>query len=506
MTDRAEPSWGWARAILALTLLALLVPASRASADVAIGGPPPEVLSGAALFHASSADGRRVVFSSRRRLARDDRDRLLDVYLRAGGRTTLLSRSPVREKAEFVAATPDARTVLVGEEGPLAGTGTLFALLSTDGRRVFLLSEEQLLPEDEDDRRDVYERRDGRLRLVSPGTPGSVRLHAIAADGSRVVVSTNAGLDPGDVDGFDDIYSYGPEGTTLISAGGLRSCPGFSAERERCEVEFAAASDDATRVYFETADSLSPLDADLSTDVYRGGPGGVALVSAGPGDALRSAARLGAISADGRRVLFVGGGPFAGLAPDTYCGLYERRGGRTALISEVRGKPVAVAGCDEEEVALSEDGSAVVFPNGGGAQDRSASLYRRQGGRTTLVSGPPREALGGFLKHVSSDGSRVAFLTWKRLVRADIDGGFDLYTSGPRGFTLLTLGPAGGNGAHFGPPGSLIGDVFPQFGGASADGRRVFFSTQERLLRRDRNEDTDLYERGPAGLRLVSTR
>jgi hypothetical protein len=541
VTSHAEPSRR-ARASLGLALaaLALLLAASPARADIAIGGPPPEVFSGAALFNTTSADGRRVVFSSRRRLARGDRDRRLDVYLRAAGSPVLLSPGPSTEDVNFVTATPDARTVLLRTSAPLLAAdtdtdpdlyrrgpsglelisvgpsrwrlagGMQHAFLSRDGRRVFFLSEQRLLPEDEDAQRDAYEHRAGQLRLLTPGTASSVRLNAIAADGSRVIVTTDAGLDPGDVDGFADIYSYGPDGPVLISAGGLQSCPQLPPERERCKVEFAAASGDATRVYFETEDRLSALDTDSSADVYRGGIGGTQLVSTGPGDAAIASAGLAAISADGRRAFFVGGGPFKGLAPDTYCALYERRGERTALLSTLRGKPVAVAGCDADEVALSADGSAVFFPaGGGGARDSSANLYRLQGGRTTLVSGPPRpspEGLGGFLKHVSTDGSRVAFLTWRPLVPADRDGGYDLYSRGPRGFSLLTLGPAGGNGSHAGPPGSLIGDVFPQFGGASADGRRVFFSTQERLLRRDRNDKTDLYERGPSGLQLVSTR
>jgi len=494
---------------LALAALALLGAASPARADIAIGGPPPEVLSGAALFNAAASDGSRVVFSSRRRLAREDRDRLLDVYLRAGGRTTLLSPGPAgggaSEPVGFLAATPDARAVLVQNDERLAGAEVSFALLSTDGRRAFFLSAEPLLPEDGDDRGDVYESRDGSLRLVTPGTAGTVRLHAIASDGSRVVVSTDAGLDPADVDGFDDIYSYGPDGAALISSGGLQSCPPLPPQRETCKVVFAAASADAARVFFETEDRLSPLDTDSARDVYRGGTEGVELISTGPGDAQASAASLGAITADGSRAFFVGGGPFAPLAGDTYCALYERRDERTALVSVVRGKPVPVARCAGEEIAISADGSAVVFPaEGGAARDRSANLYRRQRGRTTLVSARARGELGAFLKHLSADGSRVVFLTWRPLVRADRDGGFDLYSGGPGGFTLLTLGPAGGNGAHAGPPGSLIGDVFPQFGGASDDGRRVFFSTRERLLRGDRNGGTDLYERGPAGLHLVS--
>lgn len=524
---------------MALAALLVLAFASPARADIAIGGPPPETFSGAALFNATSQDGRRVVYSSRRRLVRDDRDRVLDVYLRKGGKTTLLSPGPTAgEPVRFVAATPDARTVLLRTEGRLtaddrdsspdlyrqgpagldlisigpaaekaSGDELRFGVLAANGRRVFFVSEEQLLGEDDDDRRDVYEHRGGRLRLVTAGTADSVKLHAVATDGSRLVVSTSTGFDPRDVDGFRDIYSYGPGGTTLISAGGLPSCPMFAPERRQCVIEFVAASSDAGRVYFETEDRLSPLDSDSSTDVYRGGERGSELISTGPGDAGSSSASLSAITPDGRRAFFIGG-PFKPLAGDIYCAVYERRGGHTELVSEVRGKPSPVSGCETEDIAVSKDGSAVVFPSGG-SDDQSGHLYRRERGKTVLVSAPRRPSsaqLGAFLKHVSADGSRVAFLTWRALVPADKDGGYDIYSAGPRGFTLVSLGPAGGNAPHAGPPGSLIGDVFPQFGGASDDGRRVFFTTEESLIRRDRNEDDDLYERGPAGLRLVSTR
>jgi hypothetical protein len=235
------------------------------------------------------------------------------------------------------------------------------------------------------------------------------------------------------------------------------------------------------------------------------------LISIGPGNSQSSPMALRALSADGRRAFFVNEGRFEPLAGNTHCALYERRGGRTVLVSVVRGKPISVGACGErDEIELSKDGSAIVFSDGrSGARDQSANLYRRKHGRTTLVSAPPPVSsaqLGAFLKHVSADGSRVAFLTWRPLVPADSDGGYDIYSGGPGGFSLVSIGPAGGNAPHSGAPGSLIGEVFTQFGGASDDGRRVFFSTEERLLRRDRNEDDDLYERGPSGLRLVSTR
>lgn len=433
--------------VLAIAALLSLSSAAPARADVAIGGPPPEVLSGAALFDATSGDGRRVVFSSRRRLARGDRDRVLDVYLREGGRTRLLSAGPSADEAvRFVTATPDARTV-------------------------FFRTAARLSSADTDSAQDIYRHGPAGLELISFGAADPARLHAASADGRRMVISTSAALDPADVDGSPDLYSYEGGRAALVSAGS--------------GVRFLAASADATRVYFESDGRLWPLDLDSSE------------------------AKLAAISADGRRAFFVNRDPFAQLAGDTHCALYERWGTRTTLASVVRGRPFPVD-CEAERIMASKDGSAVVFSiAAGGRRDQSGDLYRRQRGRTALVSAPSRPfsgQVGAFLEHVSADGSRVVFLTWRPLVPRDTDGGYDIYSRGPRGFTLISIGPVGGNGAHFGPPGSLIGDVFPQFGGASDDGRRVFFSTEERLLRHDRNDETDLYERGPAGLRLVSTR
>lgn len=556
MAPRARPARHRTAAlpILALAALSLLAPAPPALADVTYEDPPPAIFSGSALFNATSGDGSRVVFTSRRPLARDDRDGLLDVYLRTEGRTTLLSPSSggggANADVRFVAATPDARTVLFRTEERLTGDDEdltqdmyrrgpsglelisisqsgeaakgkvrfgSFGTMSVDGRRVFFTTNERLLAEDGDDSFDVYEHRGGRLSLVAPGIASNVTLLEVAADGSRVLVHTTVGLDPRDGDRIRDIYSYADGQPTLISGSGSDVCPAYPRERGGCNVYYLDASSDARRVFFDTLERLSPRDSDSSSDVFRGDGRTVELISTGPGDPnsprpLVFRGLLAAISPDGRRALFVTVEKFPPLAGNTRCALYERRGGRTRLVSIVRGRPLSIDSCEFDDIAVSDDGSTVVFSSGWSEErpDVAGELYRRRHGRTALVSAlppPSPRKRGAFLHHLSADGSRVTFLTGRSLVPADSDGGYDIYTKGPRGFSLISIGPAGGNAPHRTAPGSFFdADVFTQFGGASQDGRRIFFATREQLLRRDRNGKIDLYERGPSGLSLVSVR
>lgn len=532
-------------AIAATAVAAALASASApASADITSGGPPPEVHSGAALFNAASQNGRRVVFSSRRPLARGDRDRTLDVYLRTAGKTVLLSSGggagKAGERVEFEGATPDARTVVfrtqdrltaedddsgwdlyrrgplgldlvsVGNGDPEAGEIMRFGAVTNDGSQVFFTTGEPLVAGDDDSNADVYGYRSGRTRLLSLGPATGARFVAAAADGSRVLFSANVALTPADTDGNrEDIYEHRNGAIVLVSeGGGPGSCPEEVPLRPGCPIEKPLASADASRAYFQTVDRLLPQDGDSSSDVYMHGPGGLRLISTGPADRQRTGASLAAISMDGRRAYFSSGETFGGLSGDRHCALFERRAGRTSLASATRRGAVSVPGCEPEEVLVSRDGSTVVFAAAANTDDSGFNIYKRSGRRTdAILIAPPRAVhpFGGFLLHVSADGERVAFLTTRSLVRADRDGGYDIYTRGPAGFRLRTLGPFGGNTPHV-APGALDGEVFTQFGGASADGRRVFFATDERLLRRDRDDAADLYESGPSGMKLISTR
>ena len=82
------------------------------------------------------------------------------------------------------------------------------------------------------------------------------------------------------------------------------------------------------------------------------------------------------------------------------------------------------------------------------------------------------------------NGARVIFTTTERLVAADLDSSSDLYERTGSTTTLLSTGSTGGNG-EFGV----------LFEGASADGTRVFFLTNEQLMPSDTDTMQDAYER-----------
>jgi hypothetical protein len=95
----------------------------------------------------------------------------------------------------------------------------------------------------------------------------------------------------------------------------------------------------------------------------------------------------------------------------------------------------------------------------------------------------------------SSDGLRVFFYTVESLVSADSDTSWDVYERSGGQTTLVSTGPAGGNG-----------DFDAPFAGASADGTRVFFHTEESLVVADTDTRPDVHERSGGQTTLVSTR
>jgi hypothetical protein len=114
-------------------------------------------------------------------------------------------------------------------------------------------------------------------------------------------------------------------------------------------------------------------------------------------------------------------------------------------------------------------------------------VYERSGGTTALVSAGPVGGSGNFdvyLDGGSSDGARVFFTTQESLVAQDGDViQYDVYERSGGTTTLVSTGPIGGNGAF---------DTF--LVGRSADGARVFLTTEERLAAADTDSVQDLYQ------------
>jgi hypothetical protein len=183
-------------------------------------------------------------------------------------------------------------------------------------------------------------------------------------------------------------------------------------------------------------------------------------------------------------------------------GLASRASAEHDELEQVSTGPTGGNGAVEPSfVGASSDGSRVFFTTGeslvSADTDTALDVYERSGGQTTLVSTGPTGGNGAALATLagaSADGSRVWFSTAESLVSADTDTFADVYERSGGQTTLVSTGPNGGNG------------IFSaSFMGASVDGSRVFFVTQESLVSGDANPQLDVYERAGGQTTLVST-
>jgi hypothetical protein len=450
-------------------IIALCLPGLTATSAAAIGP------IAAPAFLGASVNGSRIFFKTVESLVPSDTDSAYDVYERFRGSTTLVSAGRVNGNGNFH----------VDFDGA-----------SANGRRVFFTTAEQLVPADTDRSGDVYGRWDDRTRLISAGRVNGngtfdVDFDHVSADGLRVTFSTTERLVPADINFWPDVYQRFGGRTTLISTGPLVS-QGFVAL-------FAGASDDGRSVFFHTADSLVAGDADQSYDLYERRGGRTRLISAGQINGNGAFDAYGGPSADaGRRAFFSTYERLVRADRDDSADLYERFRGRTSLVSagQINGNGDFDAGFR----AASPDGRRVFFDTSErlvpADLDGAVDIYERSGGRTRLVSAGQingdADADAVFFR-ASVDGSRVFFETTERLVPADTDSALDVYERFRGRTTLVSAGKINGNG-----------NLDAILRGASADGRRVFFDTAERLAPADTDPAADIYARFRGRTRLVS--
>ena len=235
-----------------------------------------------AQFAGLSADGTHVVFTTGEHLDPADTDARVDIYEWVNGVISLVST------------------------GPTGGNGAFdptYRGISADGTHVFFTTDESLVPGDTDANRDVYERAGGATALVSIGPSGNGTGSALysgsSSDGTRVFFITNESLVPGDTDSDVDIYERTGGTAALVSTGPSGGNSGVSSV-------FGRASVDGTRVFFTTSESLVVADNDGRPDVYERAGGTTTLVSTGPTDAPSpfSFNVLRGISPDGAKVFF----------------------------------------------------------------------------------------------------------------------------------------------------------------------------------------------------------
>jgi hypothetical protein len=260
-----------------------------------------------AIFRGMSLDGSRVFFDTSEQLTSGDTDANRDSYERTGTTTTKLSlgagggngpwdsnivglnadgskiwfqTQESMAAADTDGACPDElgnpvepcldvyeRSGITSSLVSTGGNGShdaSFAAASHDGSRVFFHTTESLVASDTDSpMQDVYERSGGTTTLISaPGNgPHYATISGISTDGARVFFQTYEQLVGADTDVWNDVYErYGGQ-TTLISTG--------PASTSGSNIAFYDGnSDNGTRVFFHTDESLTSGDTDGRIDIY----------------------------------------------------------------------------------------------------------------------------------------------------------------------------------------------------------------------------------------------
>jgi hypothetical protein len=307
------------------------------------------------------------------------------------------------------------------------------------------------------------------LLAMALGAPGAhaaseTSYEGNSADGGTAFFSTTDKLVPGDTDGRRDVYvrSFDPVignyVTREVSTGPTGGNDAFNAF-------FEGASADGTKAFLSTEESLVPADTDRESDVY-----------------VRDLAK-----------------------------------GTTTLVSQ--GEEVCAPACGNGPVesnfaAATESGTKVFFVTeeqlAAADNDDTVDVYERDlvAGTTALVSAggspcPPGCGNGEFpatLRGTAADGSRAFFATFEQLVNADTDTAIDIYQRDlPAGPTTLVS-----QGSSACAPGCGNSSAPAVFAGASADGSRVFFETNEGLVPTDTDGANDVYQRAAGVTAQVS--
>ncbi len=224
--------------------------------------------------------------------------------------------------------------------------------------------------------------------------------------------------------------------------------------------------------------------------VNQGGTGGapdttdLALVSCGIGEPTFAAA-----SADASRVFVTTTEALVPADPDTALDVYELTTAGLRLVSG------GSANKNVEFNRISADGTRVFFGTdealpGTGDTDSGFDVYERADGVLRLVSGGTSNS-GSFFGGATADGARVWFTSSDPLVPADTDTASDLYERQGSTLTLLS-----------GPDAALF--TITSFGGATADGATVWFTTSKGLLPEDTDGFLDVYQRSGGTLTRIS--
>ena len=372
-----------------------------------------------------SAEGGHVVFHTRESLVPEDIDANIDVYVRAGVVTSLVSTGPA------------------GGNGAI-DTTRLPPWTSADGSHIFFYTEESLVVEDTDTDVDAYERVGGTTRLVSTGPASStcpfnqcgVQIMAVRPDGLTVYFITRERLVAGAPD--PSIYKRSGGETTLVSRDSAQNA---------VPAVWEGISADGERLYFRAGGELWVREQGTTTSVS--GPQGSCEVNGEPSEWPCFGPDFLAESADGSRVFFsssyqlvVGDedacpDPFQESPPEPCTDIYQFSFGTRSLVST---GAVDTRAANARFGGISQDGARVFFEAGDAlvpadSDEGVTDVYERAGGVTTMLAPGPDHPHTNFVffEAASPDGRMVLLETWRPLI-ADTNGTYDLYAarlSGP---------------------------------------------------------------------------
>ncbi len=282
-----------------------------------------------------------------------------------------------------------------------------------------------------------------------------------SADGKVVFFETNEPVVPGDTDTKRDVYERSYDDELGIKSYVTREVSlGPAGGNDAYNALFEKASADGTLVFFSTEESMVEADTDHRSDVYMRNmiTGTTTLVSVGE-PACAPACGNGPVDAG-----------FAGASAD---------GNKVFLVSE------------ERLAAADTDNSVDVYVRD--LAGETTKLVSAGGGSCVPVCG--NGAFSVALRGISADGTHAYFTTAESLSSADTDSAFDIYARDLTGETT-TLVSQGGEGCA--PTCGNSGAV-PVFQGTSANGSRVFFTTDEPMVGADKDTATDIYARDLPG-------
>ncbi len=367
---------------------------------------------------ASSPSGDEVFFVSDRKAApATTTTARLDVYVRDLGGAKRPRSSPQ--------ATRPAPGRSCGNGAPAA----VFEARLRRRRQAFFTSTEALAGGD--DRRTprhlrarpgrAARRSSSRLRDRARLLPGGPELRprpsaAPPSDGSHVFFESNEQISAADDDSSQDVYDWSGSGAAAPASRPARAAATGLPTRPS-----PAASADGGAVFFETSERLDPAADDrFGSRTSTSAPGGVDRrwsrpgPEGGNGPAAR-ALRVGLADGSSAAAIFSTDRSADRADTDTARDVYAALRRRRRRWSRPGPRPAATVPLDASFAGASDDGSHVFFVtarSSGSAktQTRSADIYLRVGGETTLVSTGPdgrqRRILGSDLATASpSDGS-----------------------------------------------------------------------------------------------------